>query len=83
MSLIGTFILTTAISITASRSPASNEGDAYRALTKATFLQTGVDVKVKEFEEEYINEDVRKYTGWTMIVIKISSEKRIGYEWKF
>jgi len=83
MSILGTFILTTAITITVNSAPSGNDADAYKALTKATFIQTGADKQIKKFETKYIDEDIRKYDEWTIILMKISSEKKMGYEWRF
>lgn len=81
--MIGKLIITSALAIQVARSPAQDEKQAWTAFMKATYIETGMDKKVKRIEKKYIPEKVRIYGGWTAQIIKIQQEKKISYEWTF
>ena len=83
MSMISIFILTTAIGIESSRSPSSESKNAYRALAKATYVQTNVDDKVKEIEKRVVPKSLKEYGGWITGIAKAVNEKKISMEWTF
>lgn len=83
MGMLSIFVLATAINIDASRSPASKTNDAYRALAKATYLQTGTDKHVKTLEKKYIPKKVKEYGGWITAAMKVVSEQKVSLEWTF
>lgn len=83
MSIIGAFILTTAIGINVTRNPASEEQDAYKALIKATYIQTGTDKQVKLLEKKYIPPHLKKYGGVISGLSKVILDKKISMEWTF
>ena len=82
MYIIGSLILTTAL-VMPTRLPAGDDNVAITALVKATYVETGLDKKVKKWEVKYIPEKIRIYGGWTSQIIKIQQEKKISYEWTF
>lgn len=81
--MISALVLTSALTIQTTRCPANDETKAWTALAKATYVETGLDKKVKKLEKKYIHEKIRIYGGWTAQMIKISKEKKISYEWTF
>jgi len=83
MSLLGVFVLTTAISIEFSRGPTGKTDDAYKALGKATFVQTGTDKIVKQFEKRYTPKAVKEYGGWIAGIMKVVNDQKISFEWTF
>jgi len=83
MSIFGIFVLTTAIGMEVSRSPASETHDAYQALVKATYIQMGVDKQMKSLEKKYVPLIVKEYGGWITGITKIVSDKKISFEWTF
>lgn len=83
MSFIGVFVLTTAITIEASRVPAGQAEDAYRALAKAIYVQTETDKVVKDLEKRYTPKIVKEYGGWIAGITKVMVEKQISLEWTF
>ena len=83
MSILGIFILTTAIGMEASREPAAEKRDAYKALAKATYIETGANKKLKELEKRYIPKDIKEYSGIISGVIKITTEQKFSIEWTF
>lgn len=83
MDMLGVFILSTAIGIGASRGPASEQEDAYKALMKATYLETDMDQKAKQFEKRYLPKELKEYGGWITGVAKIAKDRKISFEWTF
>lgn len=83
MSILGVFILSTAIGIGASRSPASESKDAYNALVKATYIHTGFDHQMKAIEKKYVPKELKEYGGWITGTAKIAIEKKVSFEWTF
>jgi len=83
MSMLGIFVLTTAIGIGASRSPASEEQDALKALAKATYIQTETDKQVKDLEKRYIPKELKEYGGWITGTTKAIVDKKVSFEWTF
>jgi hypothetical protein len=83
MSAVGVFILSAAIGVGASRSPASEQQDAYRALAKASYVYTGADKQIKQIEKKYTPEIFRKYGGWIAGITKAVNEQKISFEWTF
>ena len=83
MSILGVFILSTAIGIGATRSPSSEEKDAYTALFKATYIETKFDKQLKQFEQKYVPKELKEYGGWITGVTKIAVEKKVSFEWTF
>jgi len=81
--MLNILLLTTAIGIGASRSPASESKDAYKAIAKATYIKSGYDKKVKQLEKKVIPKDVREYGGWITGLTKVAIEKKISVEWTF
>lgn len=83
MTILHVFIISTAITVGADRVPSSNTQEAIKAVGKATYKQTGIDKRVKKLEKKYIPEQLREYGGWITMIIKVSSERKITYEWTF
>lgn len=83
MSVLGIFILTTAIGIESTREPASESSNAYKALIKATYIQTDSEKLVKEFEKKYIPKIVKEHGLWITTTTKVIVEKKISMEWTF
>jgi hypothetical protein len=83
MDMFGILILSTAISISNTRNLASNEQDAYRAIMKASYIQTGMDKQVKNIEKKYTPNYVKEYGGWITLTGKVITSKKISYEWTF
>lgn len=83
MDMLSIFLLTTAISIEVSRGPSGNSEDAYKALGKATYIQTGTDKAVSKLEKRYTPKLVKEYGGWIAGIAKAMSEKKISFEWTF
>jgi hypothetical protein len=81
--MFGIFILTSAVSITSVRTPSSNQKDAYKALSKAMYIETGANKQVKELERKFIPKKVREYGGWITGTVKLMTEKKISLEWTF
>lgn len=82
--VIGVFILTTAITVqTVVREPTGNYDDAYKALGKATYIESGADKIVKRVEKKYTPQVVKEYGGWIAGILKVMSDQRISLEWKF
>lgn len=81
--MLSILILSTAIGVGASRSPAGETKDAYKALAKASYVQSGYNKKVKQLEKRAIPKDVREYGGWITGLTKIAVEKKISVEWTF
>lgn len=77
------FILTTSIGIGSSRGPSSEQEDAYKALAKATYIQTGADKRLKYLEKALIPDPIRKHGGTIASAAKIVIERRISFEWTF
>lgn len=82
MTFFNVLILSTAFTFTANSSE-GEQREAIRALGKATFKQFRLDRKLKFYEEKYLSDDIREYGGWVGLIIKVSNEKRISYEWTF
>lgn len=83
MTMLGIFIMSTAIGVGASREPASEKKDAYKALAKATYIQSGANKRLKELEKEYIPKPLKEYGGIISGATKIMTEKKISFEWTF
>lgn len=83
MGMLGIFILTTAISIEASRGPTGKSEDAYKALGKATYVQTGTNVNIKQLEKRYTPKVVKEYGPWIAGIVKVMNDKKISFEWTF
>lgn len=66
-----------------SRSPASEYKDAYRALSKATYIYTNADDKMKELERKISPDFMKKYGGVIAGAAKIAIEQKISFEWTF
>lgn len=81
--MLNVLILSTALGIGASRSPAAEEAVAYKALAKATYISSGTDKRVKALERNLIPKDVREYGGWITGMSKLMIEKKISFEWTF
>jgi hypothetical protein len=80
MEFISILVLSVAIN---TRAPSSDTRDALAAVAKAGYIQTGLDKKVKVLEKKYVPEVVRENAGWMTLIIKITNEKKISYEWTF
>lgn len=81
--LFGSLILTTGIILAPE---IGNSGDAsagMKALAKATYKQSHMDKKMNELEKMYVNDDVKKYGGYSISVTKLMVERYISYEWRF
>ena len=66
--------------------PRSNEDNykqALQAIGEATYKQTELDKKVKKLEKKYLNKDLKKYGGYTILITDIMINQRFQYEWKF
>lgn len=83
MSMLGVLVLSTAIGVGTSRSPASEEQNALKALAKATYIQTETDKKVRELEKKWTPEMIKKYGGWLAGITKVVSEQKVSFEWTF
>lgn len=83
MSMLGVFILTTAIGISTTRTPSSDAKDAYKALTKATYIQTGADKQAKNLERKYVPQYIKEYGGWITGTVKVIADRKISFEWTF
>jgi galactokinase len=83
MGMLGIFVLATAINISTTRSPASKTHDAYNALVKATYLQTGTDKIAQDLEKKYVPKKVKEYGGWITGMIKIVRDQKVSFEWTF
>jgi len=83
MTLLGIFVLSSAIGINSVRTPSSEKEDAYKALAKATYIQTNSDKKLKEIEKKYIPKELKEYGGWITGTTKIIVDKKISFEWTF
>lgn len=77
------FVLSTAISISATREPASDTSGAYKALMKATYIQSGMNKQVKTMEKRYIPKVWKEYGGWLAGISKVITDKRVSFEWTF
>jgi hypothetical protein len=60
-----------------------NYKQAAQALSEALYKETGLDKKVKKLEKKYINKDLKKYGGYTILIADIVVNQRVQYEWKF
>lgn len=56
---------------------------ALKAIGKIAYKEYNLDKKVKELEKKYIDKDLKKYGGYTILVADIVINQRIKYEWKF
>lgn len=81
--MFGVFILTTAIGLEATRGPSGQVDDAYKALGKATYIQTGTDKMVKRLEKRYTPEVVKEYGGWIAGIVKVVKDQKVSFEWTF
>ncbi len=57
--------------------------DASRYAAKALYKQLGLDKSVKRLEKTYVKGDLKKYGGYLGLGIRIATEKRISYTWRF
>lgn len=83
MSVVGSVVLTTAITFTPTTGSSSNVEDALKAVAKATYKQTGLNKMVKRLERKYISDEMRKYGGWAINIGKVFIERKVSYEWTF
>jgi hypothetical protein len=83
MSMFGIMVLSVAIGVGTSQGPASTTNDAYKALAKASYIQTGTDKKVKVIEKNITPKIVKEYGGWIAGIAKIVNDKKISLEWTF
>ena len=81
--MIEIFILSMAIGIGATRDPASENQDAYKALAKASYIQTGANKRIKELEVKYVPKPLKKYGSWITGTTKIVMDKKVSFEWTF
>jgi hypothetical protein len=81
--MIGILVLSTAIGVGASRGPASEADDAYKALAKATYIHTGTDKQIKAFEKRFTPKIIKEYGGWVAGITKVVTEKKVSFEWTF
>lgn len=83
MDILGIFVLSTALTIGVTRGPASDQQSAYKALIKATYIQTGMDKEAKALEKRYVPKYIKEYGAWITLTGKIVTEKKVSYEWTF
>lgn len=76
-------ILSAAIGVGGTRGPASEKEDALKALAKASYVQSGTDKKVKQFERRVLNKELKEYSGWIAGITKVATEKKLSFEWTF
>lgn len=81
--MLNMLLLSTALGIGASRSPAAEQTRAYKALAKATYISSGANKQVKDIERKVISKDIREYGGWITGMSKLMIEKKISFEWTF
>lgn len=81
MMLLKVVILTTALHIQSAR--ARGEEDAYKALAKATYIQTGTDDMVSVLEKRYTPKVVKEYGGWIAGIAKVMNDRMISFKWTF
>jgi hypothetical protein len=83
LTVFSVLILSSAIGVGASREPASEKKDAFKALSKATYLYTNTDKYVKNIEKKYIPSNIKKYGGTVAGISKAVFDKKISFEWTF
>lgn len=88
INILNTLFLTIVISFESDRLPSSDDGEralrhAGRAVLEIAREEYKFDDKLKKFEKRYLPEKLKKYGGWTILVIRITSERQIRYEWTF
>jgi hypothetical protein len=80
--ILNPLLLSTAILL----APEISKGDdtaAIRAFAKATYVQTGMNVSVKNIEKRLISDSMRTYGGYVALVTKVFTERKITYEFRF
>lgn len=62
---------------------ANPEQEAMRRVSQALYKEFELDKTVKRLEKKYVDEDIKEYVGYTGIVVRIVTEKRVTYTWRF
>lgn len=75
--------MSAAIGIGTTRSPSSEEKNAYRAVMKASYIETGADKRIKALEKIYIPKELKKYGAWITGTTRLVADKKISFEWTF
>ena len=57
--------------------------DAPKYIAKALYREYDLNVVVKRLEKRHLKKEWRKYGGYIGLSIRIATEKRISYEWRF
>lgn len=83
MGIIGFIFLSSAISYGSIDGASSETKDAYSALFKASYIQTGIDKKVKTFEKKITPRYLKKYGIWVAGIGRLATDGKFSLEWSF
>lgn len=86
--MISAYILSTSIAwggVASHNQPgyADPEREAIRAMGKALYKEADLDEFTKRLEKRYVPDFIKEYGLWPTLVVKIVTEGRISYEWRF
>lgn len=56
---------------------------ATRTVAKALYREYNIGKYVKQAERKYIPKPVRKYGGYAGIIVQVSVQQRVSWEWTF
>lgn len=84
MSLVNIFIMTSFIGVIPSAGSADNREKikAMNAIAKAMYVQSDLDIKVREIEKKYVPKQIRE-NAWIIITAKMIAEQEISYQITF
>lgn len=77
------YVLSTFLSIGNPVGVALPQQDAPRYVAKALYRQYEIDTVVSRFEKRYLQLDKYPELAYIGIVVRVASEGRISYEWRF
>lgn len=83
MMLVNSFILVGALTFGQPVGEMLPDQDAPRYIAKAVYKQYSLDKVVNRIEKRYLPKPVKKYGGYIGIGIRLATEKRFTYTWKF
>lgn len=83
-SILSGFALTAFVSVLpADQANANSDQEVVKYVGKALYKQLDVDDHIQRLEKRYLSKEIRKYGGAIGVGVRILTEQKISYVWKF
>jgi hypothetical protein len=79
-------LITLALTIaTLSSNPSdpATKNDALRAIGRGTFINYGIDKKLKRYEKKYFPQELKQYGAYIALCYTVTVERQVKIQWTF